>query len=220
MEKRRNTLYQSAAILICCISLLHLSAHATETNADASPPSSVGNDLRVVITEIAKSMIPMVVHIEVTQQQLVQFSPYIETPQSPFFDQPQVQKKFKKELKGLGTGILIDETGHILTNHHVVDEATDIKVILSNGKHYTARMIGKDQKTDIAIIKIKPDENLPFVHFGDSDKVEVGEWVVAIGHPRGLDQTVTQGIISAKHRRGITDPCSHHRHDQPCCLPS
>ncbi len=209
MEKRRTTPYLSATILICCISLLHLSARASETGADASPPSSAGNDLRVVITKIAKSIMPMVVHIEVTQQQLVQFSPYIESPQSPFFDQPQVQKKFKRELKGLGTGILIDETGHILTNHHVVDEATDIKVILSNGKHYAARMVGKDQKTDIAIIKIRPDEKLPFVPFGDSDKAEVGEWVVAIGHPRGLDQTVTQGIISAKHRRGITDPSSY-----------
>jgi hypothetical protein len=107
MEKRRTTPYLSATILICCISLLHLSARASETGADASPPSSAGNDLRVVITKIAKSIMPMVVHIEVTQQQLVQFSPYIESPQSPFFDQPQVQKKFKRELKGLGTAFLL-----------------------------------------------------------------------------------------------------------------
>jgi serine protease Do len=90
-----------------------------------------------------------------------------------------------------------------------VDEATDIKVILSDGKHYAAKIVGKDPKTDLAVIRINPESKLPFVVFGDSDKVEVGEWVVAIGHPRGLDQTVTQGIISAKHRQGITDPSSY-----------
>ncbi|HSR12252.1 MAG TPA: PDZ domain-containing protein, partial [Thermodesulfobacteriota bacterium] len=70
-------------------------------------------------------------------------------------------------------------------------------------------VVGTDPKTDLAVIKIEPKGQLPFVTFGDSDKVEVGEWVVAIGHPRGLDQTVTQGIISAKHRRGISDPNSY-----------
>ena len=70
-------------------------------------------------------------------------------------------------------------------------------------------MIGADSKTDLAVIKITPSKALPYLKFGDSDKVEVGEWVIAIGHPRGLDQTVTQGIISAKNRRGITDPSSY-----------
>jgi serine protease Do len=118
-------------------------------------------------------------------------------------------KKFKREVKGLGTGMIIDAQGHILTNHHVAGGATKIEVLLSNGQQYDAKLVGTDPKTDLAVIRIFAKESLPHVAFGDSDKVEVGEWVVAIGHPRGLDQTVTQGIISAKHRRGITDPSSY-----------
>jgi serine protease Do len=192
-----------------CVSFLPGVTSAADTNQDTSPKPVFAQDLRVIITQIAKAAIPSVVHIEVTQQQVVPYSPLTEPQQSPFFEQPQGPKKFKRELKGLGTGIIIDDTGNILTNNHVVDEATDIKVILSDGKHYAARIVGKDPKTDLAVIRISPESKLPFVVFGDSDKVEVGEWVVAIGHPRGLDQTVTQGIISAKHRQGITDPSSY-----------
>jgi len=105
--------------------------------------------------------------------------------------------------------MIVDTQGHILTNHHVAGGATKIEVLLSNGQKYDAKLVGTDPKTDLAVIRIFAGEPLPHVTFGDSDKVEVGEWVVAIGHPRGLDQTVTQGIISAKHRRGITDPSSY-----------
>src|SRR5262249_14320561 len=99
--------------------------------------------------------------------------------------------------------------GHIVTNSHVAAGASKMEVLLANGQKSSARLVGADPKTDLAVIKIEAKEPLPYVTFGDSDTVEVGEWVVAIGHPRGLDQTVTQGIISAKHRRGITDPSSY-----------
>jgi serine protease Do len=118
-------------------------------------------------------------------------------------------KKFKREMKGLGTGMIIDAQGHILTNYHVAGGAKKIEVLLSDGRRYPAKLIGTDPKTDLAVIKISATGALPYVTFGDSDKVEVGQWVVAIGHPRGLDQTVTQGIISAKHRQGISDPGSY-----------
>jgi serine protease Do len=91
----------------------------------------------------------------------------------------------------------------------VVGGANKIDVLLSNGNTFQAKLIGTDPKTDLAVIRITAKEQFPFIAFGDSDKVEVGEWVMAIGHPRGLDQTVTQGIISAKHRRGITDPTGY-----------
>jgi serine protease Do len=90
-----------------------------------------------------------------------------------------------------------------------VNGATKITVVLSDGRKYSDRsvkLIGADPKTDVAVIQIISKESFPSISFGDSDRVDVGDWVVAIGHPRGLDQTVTQGIISAKHRRGITDP--------------
>ena len=105
--------------------------------------------------------------------------------------------------------MIIDTQGHVLTNHHVVGGATQIEVSLANGERYSAKLVGTDPKTDLAVIRISAKEPLPHVNFGDSDKVEVGEWVVAIGAPRGLDKSLTQGIISAKHRRGIEDRSSY-----------
>ena len=169
-------------------------------------------DLSTAIIQVAKKNIPVVVHIEVTGQQEVA-TPSLPFNDDPlfrrFFGAPQGPRKFKRETRGLGTGMIIDTLGHILTNYHVVGGASKIDVLLSNGKTFQARLIGTDSKTDLAILRITTNEQLPYITFGDSDKVEVGEWVIAIGHPRGLDQTVTQGIISAKHRRGITDPTSY-----------
>jgi serine protease Do len=169
-------------------------------------------DLSMAIIQVAKQTIPAVVHIEVTERQEV-MNPLLPFEKDPFlrrfFGIPKMPKKFKRELKGLGTGMIMDAQGHILTNHHVAGGATKIEVILSDGRHFPAKLVGTDPKTDLAVIRISAPGPLPHVTFGDSDKVEVGEWVVAIGHPRGLDQTVTQGIISAKHRQGITDPNSY-----------
>jgi serine protease Do len=169
-------------------------------------------DLRTAISHVAERNIPAVAHIEVTQRQEVA-NPLLPFENDPFFHyffgNPNMPKKFKQELKGLGTGIIMDAQGHILTNNHVVGGASKINVLLSNGKQYPAELIGTDPKTDLAVIKVSTKKPLPHVTFGDSDQVKVGEWVVAIGHPRGLDQTVTQGIISAKHRQGITDPSSY-----------
>ena len=169
-------------------------------------------DLSTAIIQVAKQTIPAVVHIEVTERKEVA-NPFLPFENDPFFRRffniPEMPKKFKRETKGLGTGMIIDPQGHILTNHHVAGGATKLEVLLSNGQKYQAKLIGTDPKTDLAVIKISVKERLPYVKFGDSDKAEVGEWVVAIGHPRGLDQTVTQGIISAKHRQGIADPGSY-----------
>ncbi|MCB9481088.1 MAG: Do family serine endopeptidase [Desulfobacteraceae bacterium] len=104
------------------------------------------------------------------------------------------------EQKSLGSGFLIDSDGYIVTNNHVVADADEIKVKLKNGNEYDAKKIGTDPNTDLALIKIEPEEKLPFLKFGDSDDLKVGEWVVAIGSPFGLEQTVTAGIVSAKGR--------------------
>src|SRR5262245_55520403 len=169
-------------------------------------------DLTTAITQIAKQTIPAVAHIEVTERQEVTnpLSPFENDPfLQRFFGGRQLPKKFRREVKGLGSGMIMDAAGHILTNAHVVGRSSKIEVLLANGHQHTARVIGTDPKTDLAVIKIDTKEALSYVTFGDSDKVEVGEWVIAIGHPRGLDQTVTHGIISAKHRRGITEPSSY-----------
>jgi len=100
----------------------------------------------------------------------------------------------------VGSGFLVDAAGHIITNFHVVDQAASISVRLLNGKEYPARLIGSDEETDIAVLKIETDEKLPFIRFGNSDNARVGDWVLALGSPFGLDRTVTAGIISQVRR--------------------
>ncbi len=178
-----------------------------------SAPAEVKSvDLSTAIAKVAKQAIPAVVAIEVTERREVT-NPFGGFEQDPFFrrffNMPKMPRKFKQEMKGLGSGIIIDSQGHILTNHHVAGGATQLRVVLSNGNEYPATLVGGDPKTDLAVIRISAKEPLPYVTFGDSDKMEVGEWVVAIGAPRALESSVTQGIISAKHRRGITDPSSY-----------
>ena len=103
--------------------------------------------------------------------------------------------------RGLGSGFIIDRDGTILTNYHVVDGAEKVVVTLSDGKSFDAKVLGRDQKTDIAIVKIDAGHELPVATIGDSDQLQVGEWVIAIGNPFGLDHTVTSGIVSAKGRQ-------------------
>jgi Do/DeqQ family serine protease len=193
----------------------HADSSAIKTAPVAAEPVAVPNtaapelNLRTAIARVARETIPAVVHINVVQRREVSnpMSPFSNDPFFHFFfNGPRVPRKFKQELRGLGTGMLIDQKGNILTNNHVVAGATEINVLLADGRSYPAKLVGTDPKTDLAVIRISASEKLPTVTFGDSDKIAVGDWVVAIGHPRGLDQTVTQGIISAKHRTGVMDP--------------
>lgn len=108
------------------------------------------------------------------------------------------RREFKQ--RSLGSGFIISNDGYIFTNNHVVEQADKILVKISDGKEYEAKVIGTDANTDIALIKIKPDNSLPVAEIGDSERVKVGEWVIAIGNPFGLEATVTAGIVSAKGR--------------------
>jgi serine protease Do len=160
------------------------------------------------LTELVKELKPTVVNISATK--VVRsplddfFRGFGDAPDSfgnelfrRFFgDQP---REFRQ--KSLGSGFVIDKEGYILTNNHVIEKAEEIKVKLSDQqKEYDAQVIGTDPRTDLALIKIKAAGDLPVAHMGDSEMLEVGEWVVAIGNPFGLEQTVTTGIISAKGR--------------------
>lgn len=104
------------------------------------------------------------------------------------------------ETEATGSGVIVEETGYILTNFHVIKDAQEIIVVLSDGREMTAEIIGSDPGTDLALIKISADDKLPTAALGDSDAIEVGDWVVAIGNPRGFDWTVTTGVISAMGR--------------------
>jgi serine protease Do len=195
--------YLSLAIVLCLL----LGVQMSPAGAADKPV-----DLSTAIIQVAKQSMPAVVYIEVTETQEV-VNPLLPFESDPFFRRffgiPKMPRKFKQEMKGLGSGMIIDPQGHILTNYHVAGGATKMEVTLADGSKYPARLVGGDPKTDLAVIKISTKERLPHVTFGDSDKAEVGEWVVAIGAPRALEKTVTQGIISAKHRRGVTDPNSY-----------
>jgi serine protease Do len=114
-----------------------------------------------------------------------------------FFDIPQ-----DRQERSLGTGFIISADGYLISNFHVVKNATKIMVTMADGSKYKARIVGTDPKTDIAVLKID-GKNLPSVNLGDSDEVEVGDWAIAIGNPFGLNETVTVGIISAKGRNRV-----------------
>ncbi len=121
------------------------------------------------------------------------------------FQMPQQPNRRPQVERGVGSGVIVSADGSILTNHHVVDGATKITVLMSDNKSYDAKIVGSDQPSDLAVLKIEA-ENLPFLTLGNSDTVRVGDIVLAIGNPLGIGQSVTSGIISAKGRRtGLSD---------------
>ena len=109
-------------------------------------------------------------------------------------------REMGRHVTALGSGFIIDPSGYVVTNNHVIDEATDIQVTLNGGEQYSAKLVGKDNKTDLALLKIDAPSTLPYVQLGDSDAVRVGDWVLAVGNPFGLGGTVTTGIVSARSR--------------------
>jgi len=167
-------------------------------------PVSLSN----VFSKIAAQLEPAVVNIntEATIQRGPQRGgqgPRI-FPQDPFglFDDFFGDPNRPRTARNLGTGFIVDKAGYILTNHHVVDGADKIKVRLSDNSEYTAKLIGSDEETDLALIKIEAGRDLATAKFGNSDSVKVGDWVLAIGSPYDFDHTVTAGIISAVGREG------------------
>ncbi len=162
---------------------------------------------------VAKKATPAVVYIESQGAEKTQKLPRKQGPiENPFdqfnddffnrffgFPYQQQQPKQKKQDMVRGSGFLVSEDGYIVTNNHVVENATKVTVTFNNGKKLLATIIGTDPKTDLAVIKIE-EKKLPFLTFADSEKLEVGDWSIAIGNPFGLQATVTVGVVSAKGR--------------------
>jgi serine protease Do len=123
-----------------------------------------------------------------------------QSPFDDFFGPYQDMPEREHKERSLGSGFILDKAGYIVTNNHVIAQADEIKVKLANGKEYEAEVVGRDSKTDVALIKIKGAADLTPLPLGNSKALRVGTWVVAIGSPFGLEQTVTQGIVSAKGR--------------------
>ena len=158
-------------------------------------------------TALAKKAGPAVVNIRTEKK--TEPRPRRGVPESPFGNNDPFREFFERfygegnrapNQRSLGSGFLIDPDGYIVTNNHVVEGADAIRVKLKSGDEYDATLVGRDPSTDLALIRIQSREPLPYFTFGDSEDLEVGEWVVAIGSPFGLEQTVTAGIVSAKGR--------------------
>jgi serine protease Do len=154
-------------------------------------------------SELAKRVAPAVVNISTTKtvkRRLPGFRQF--GPRDPFFDdffERFFEEPVQRPQKSLGSGFLINNDGYIITNNHVIEGADEIQVQLTDKRKFDAKVIGSDPKTDLAVIKISA-KGLPSAALGDSNKIQVGDWVVAVGNPFGLEQTVTAGIVSAKGR--------------------
>ncbi len=167
------------------------------------------NQSAKAFASIVKRANPAVVHVEVEKTvgarnynyQLFQ-NPFFEHFFGPDFRRQMPQQREQKQ-KGQGSGFIISADGYILTNNHVVEDADTITVTLADKSKIEAKLIGSDPQSDVALIKIDNGNKNPFLSLGDSDALEVGEWVIAIGNPFGLTQTVTVGVVSAKGRSSV-----------------
>jgi serine protease Do len=160
-------------------------------------PSSFGRTVgmgaeNIDFTSAAENAVHTVVHVKNVSVRTV-YNPIMEY----FYGSRGGQQQ---EQIGTGSGVIISEDGYIVTNNHVIKDASELEVTLNNNKVYKAKLIGTDSKMDIALLKIDADGKLPYSTFADSDKVKVGEWVLAVGNPYNLNSTVTAGIVSAKAR--------------------
>ena len=154
------------------------------------------------LAPMLKRVTPAVVNIATSGTVHVQENPLFNDPFfRHFFEQPSQPRQ--RKTQSLGSGVIVDaQQGYVITNNHVIDKADEIKVTLRNGETYTAKLIGTDPDTDVAVIQIKA-ENLTAIPLADSEKLQVGDFAIAIGNPFGLGQTVTSGIISAIERSGL-----------------
>jgi len=199
LHLRKNQIFAVSSVTL----LLLMALVASVRTATGAVPTG--------FADLAEKLSPTVVNVYTTQTVAMSSSPHqflpdemeIPEPFKRFFGIPdQNQDSPKREFKrtSLGSGVIVTSDGYILTNNHVVEDADEIHVTLSTFEEYEAKIIGRDAKSDLALIKIEPKDKLPAVTFGNSDDLRVGDWVLAIGNPFGLQQTVTAGIVSAKGR--------------------
>lgn len=196
----------TTAVYVGCVDK-QTGIHAAKTSnpvLDDSEAIRAATAMQRAFRNIARFVGPAVVSINATKV-VTYRNPYNRLFQDDFFRHffgdryPQRQQQ-QRRTPTLGSGFVIDEKGYIITNHHVIQQADEITVIFSDGRRFKAKVIGSDKETDLALLKIEPKGKIPVVRLGDSDKLEVGDWVVAIGNPFNLPNTFTAGIVSAKSR--------------------
>jgi Do/DeqQ family serine protease len=179
-----------------------------EANAETAPkavPQSAAQ-VRLSFAPVVKKAAPAVVNV---------YASRVETmPRNPLFDDPIFRRFFGGEgsqnqrvQKALGSGVIVDPSGLVVTNYHVIEGMTEVKIALSDKREFEAQIVLRDPRTDLAVLRLKGGGNFPVLELGDSDTLEVGDFVIAIGDPFGVGQTITQGIVSALARTqvGISD---------------
>ncbi|MGD9505834.1 MAG: DegQ family serine endoprotease [Syntrophobacteraceae bacterium] len=186
-------------------------AEGVAAQSAEEPPAALASGMGLSFAPLVDKLSPSVVNVKVTKIETTQFRQFREfrlpngqaDPFGDFFQKffgENGQMQPRQRVQGAGSGVIISPDGYILTNNHVVDGAKDVKVTLEDKREYSAEIIGCDPKTDLAVLKIKAGKELPAARLGDSEKLRVGDQVIAIGNPFGLDHTVTSGIVSAKGR--------------------
>ena len=195
---------RTRAVLLLVL-LVALPAHAQERAQPKVDPRALLHALEEAFTTAADRVTPAVVNVSaVPRKQSAE-----ETPERfrEFFGEEFYERFFRRrpreEARASGSGVLVDPRGYVLTNNHVIENAQDITVRLSDGRKFTAKLVGRDPKTDLAVLKVEAPAPLPAAELGDSDHLRVGQWAIAIGNPFGLDRTVTVGIISATARNRV-----------------
>jgi Do/DeqQ family serine protease len=207
-----------AAVVFACVGggfWLHAMIVTRRPAASAPPPSPVmtADALQAAFVAVAERVRPAVVHIGTVQVARSRRAPIVPGPGSDdpffkdFFDQffgpNRGGAPGEYRQPGLGSGVIVDRRGHVLTNFHVVKGADEVIVRLTNKREYRGRLVGSDPKTDLAVVRFDPDTELTVASLGNSDALRVGEWAIAIGNPFGLDQTVTVGVVSATGRADV-----------------
>jgi serine protease Do len=204
--RKKKILFVLSFLMICLL---------TSAQAQNMPSSVERTGMEEAVVNVARIAGPAVVSISTERTEKIggKRKYYFRTPfeqESPFGEQDEFFRRFfddffgempEREFKqsGLGSGVIIDQEGYILTNEHVVGDADKITVTLPDGRELKGEIKGKDMRSDLAVIKINA-KNLPVIMMGDSDNLKIGQWVVAIGNPFGLDQTLSVGVIGGLGR--------------------
>lgn len=210
---KRSFLFVSAALFVFVFSTSLFIGTAAAQDAGLESLRETGKAFRSVAKKVSPSVVFIKVEKEVTQQGVAgnpfEGSPFGDEFLRRFFGQVPQQRQSphqqapKRRSRGQGSGFIISSDGYIMTNNHVVGDADKVSVQLLDGREFDAKIIGTDPPSDVAVIKIDAKEELPFLSLGNSDQLEVGDWVLAFGNPFGLSHTLTAGIVSAKGRSGI-----------------
>jgi serine protease Do len=211
MKNKRNLYFVFTLIITGVVFfLLGMGSNPKKGEAEEATPVTTivisdEGGFSTAISSVSNALMPAVVHIDVsgTIVQRAPLSPFGDDPFFRYFFGPPQEMEREVPVQALGSGVIISKDGYIITNNHVVENADKINVEFYDGNMHEAELIGRDPNTDLAVVKVEPTPDMNYAQFGDSDACNVGEWVIAIGSPRGLDWTVTAGIISAKNRTDI-----------------